>query len=156
ALATASDGERHVLIHRDDVSAFLQTHHDLHAVCHHATFDFWVLEQHLRRRGEQEAQKVWWKVAEDGRLHDTMLLDMLVRLARDDSFPEMRNLGVVAREYVGLEVDKADPYRLRYGEIIGKDWATVEAGFFTYAIKDAIVTLPAYRALRQQAMALAG
>jgi hypothetical protein len=86
--------------------------------------------------------------------HDSMLLDMLVRLARDDTYPHPRDLGVVAREYAGLEVRKEDPYRTRYGEIIGQDWGTVEEGFFVYGIKDAIATRPAYLAIRKQALAV--
>jgi hypothetical protein len=156
ALASASAGAQvNRLIHPDDVGAFLLAHRGLRFVGHNVGFDFWVVEDHLRRRGAEEARRAWWAVAEDGRLHDSMLLDMLLRLARDDSFPEPRNLAVVALQYGGLEVDKDDPYRLRYGETLGRDWAEVEEGFFRYAVKDALVTRPAYLALREQALALA-
>jgi DNA polymerase family A len=156
ALATASAGaDANVIIHPDDVGAFVLAHRDLHFICHNVDFDFWVVEDHLRRRGEEEARRAWWEVPETNQLHDSMILDMLVRLARDDSHPVQRNLAVVAKEYAGLEIDKDDPYRTRYAEIIGKDWATVEEGFFSYAIKDAIVTRPAYLAIREQALALA-
>ena len=89
-------------------------------------------------------------IAEADRMHDTMLLDELIRLARTDAYPRPRDLGVVALEYAGLEIDKDDPYRLRYAEIIGRDWATVERGFFDYAVKDPIATLAAYRAMRRR------
>src|SRR5262249_12332152 len=55
----------------------------------------------------------------------------------------------------GLEVDKNDPCRLRYAEIIGQDWSAIEEGFFSYAIADAIVTRIAYAGLRSRAAALA-
>jgi hypothetical protein len=84
-----------------------------------------------------------------------MLLDALVRLATDDTFPRPLPLDAVAREYAGLEITKDDPFRLRYREIIGADWAAVEEGFFTYAIRDSIVTLVAHRELRRRALALA-
>jgi hypothetical protein len=156
ALASASAGDRDsCLVHPDDIGGFVLAHRDLHLICHNAAFDFWAVEDHLRRRGEEEARRAWWEIAETNRLHDSMLLDMLVRLARDDSFPESRNLAVVAKHYAGLDVDKADPYRLRYGEIIGRDWGAVEDGFFSYAIKDAVVTRPTYLAIRRQALALA-
>jgi DNA adenine methylase len=155
ALASASAGERDsCLIHPDDVGTFILAHRDLHFVCFNASFDFWAVEEHLRQRGEEAARRALWDIADQNRLHDAMLLDMLLRLARDDTYPRPRNLGVVAREYTGLEVDKQDPYRLRYGEIIGQDWATVPSRFFEYAIRDAIVTLPTYLAIRQQAEAL--
>src|SRR5262249_27639663 len=53
-----------------------------------------------------------------------------------------------------LAISKDDPYRRRYGEIIGQDWGKVEKGFFDYAIKDVIVLRPTYRAIRKQALAL--
>jgi len=155
ALASASaGGKSHCLIHPDDLARFILAHKHLHIICHNAAFDFWVVENHLRIRGEEKARQAWWRVADQNRLHDSMLLDMLVRLARDDSYPSPRNLAEVAKHYAGLEISKDDPYRKRYGEIIGKDWVTVEDGFFHYAVKDAIVTRPAYLAMRKQAVAL--
>jgi hypothetical protein len=155
ALASASAGETEsCLIHPDDVGRFVLAHKGLHWVCHNAAFDFWVVENHLRQRGEEEARQAWWGIAEKNRLHDSMLLDMLVRLARDDHYPEMHDLAVVAREYTGLAITKADPYRMRYGEIINKDWDTVEECFFRYAVRDSIVGKPTYLAIRKQALAL--
>jgi hypothetical protein len=44
----------------------------------------------------------------------------------------MRGLGDVARDYGGVRVSKEDPYRMRYGEIIGKRFADVqESGFWS-------------------------
>src|SRR5262245_57170895 len=155
ALASASAGdEASCLIHPDDVGSFILKHKSLHFVCHSAALDFWVVEDHLRRRGEEQARAAWWDIAARNRLHDSMLLDMLVRLARDDRYPNMRDLAVVTRDYAALAISKDDPYRRRYGEIIGQDWGKVEKGFFDYAIRDALVTRPTYRAIRKQALTL--
>jgi DNA polymerase I-like protein with 3'-5' exonuclease and polymerase domains len=155
ALATASAGKKdNALIHPDDLGAFILVHKELHFVCHNATFDFWVVEQHLRERQEEEARKAWWSIVDTGRLHDSMILDSLVRLARDDSYPDPRDLATVAKQYVGMEISKDDPYRKRYAEIIGQDWTTIEEGFPDYAIRDAIATLPTYLAIAEQASAL--
>lgn len=155
ALAAASAGENNsCLIHPDDLGRFILSHKGLHIVCHHAAFDFWVIEEHLRRRHEEQARQAWWALAAANRLHDSMLLDLLVRLGRDDSYPSPRDLATVASQYADLQITKDDPYRLRYGEIIGADWDAVEEGFFEYAVKDAIVTRPTYLALRKQALAL--
>jgi hypothetical protein len=151
ALASASTGEQSCLIHPDDVGRFLLVHGDLEWVGHNVAFDFWVVEKHLRERGEQVPLALWWQIAGDGRLRDSMLLDMLLRLARDDSYPNPRGLDEVAGEYAGLEITKDDPYRLRYGEIIGQDWSVIDTGFFDYVIKDAIVTRAAYVEIRKQA-----
>jgi DNA polymerase I-like protein with 3'-5' exonuclease and polymerase domains len=156
ALASASAGRKDsCLVHPEAVGKFVLAHKNLHWVGHNTAFDFWVVARHLRENGEETALRAWWQVAEANRLHDAMLLDMLVRLARDDSFPDPRDLSVVAKEYADLEISKDDPYRMRYGEIIGADWAAVEQGFFDYAAKDAVVTRAAYRAMRKQALALA-
>jgi hypothetical protein len=155
ALASVSAGERDsCLIHPDDIGRFILGHKGMHFVGHNSAFDFWVVEEHLRRRGEEEARQAWWAIAEHNRLHDSMLLDMLVRLARNDSYPTPRDLAVVARTYADLQITKDDPYRMRYGEIIGKDWDDVESGFFDYAIKDAIVTKAAYPEIRKQGQQL--
>jgi DNA polymerase I-like protein with 3'-5' exonuclease and polymerase domains len=154
ALISVSDGDCHYLIHPDKLAAFLVQHQHHHFVCHNAAFDFWVVEQYLRERSASEALAAWWNVADVGHLHDTMLLDMLVDLGKTDSFPRPRNLAVVSNHYTGLSIDKSDPFRLRYGEIIGKDWGSVDPGFFSYAIKDAIVTHRAHVRLEQEAKEL--
>lgn len=160
ALAMASSGRRNVLIHPDDLGEFLLTHPQADIVCHNAAFDFWVVHQHLSVRGETEALKVWTQLVVERRLHDTMFLDILLRLSRGNVASKKggtekiptRNLAEVVREYTGLEVSKEDPYRLRFGELIGRDWADAEPGFFDYAIKDSICTLHAYREMKHRAV----
>ena len=118
ALAMASGGRQNVLIHPDDVGEFLLTHPQAHIVCHSAAFDFWVIHQHLSVRGETEALKVWTQLVSDRRLHDTMLLDILLRLSGgrvakkngDDQQLAARNLADVVGEYTGLEISESDPY----------------------------------------------
>ncbi len=147
ALATASDGKVHRLIHPDRLGEFLILHCLKHIVCHNVAFDHWVIVRHLEAGGEAEALVAWWGVVNDDRVHDTMHLDGLIRLGRTDADPKFRDLAAVAGEYAGLPLDKQDPYRSRYAEIIGSDWATVERGFFEYAIKDPIATLAAHEVM---------
>ena len=154
ALASASTGAQHRLVHPDRVGAFIRRHGDRRLVVHNAAFDYWVVAGHLAGRGERKALAAWKRAVDEGRLHDTMILDQLIRLAEADAHPRPRDLGVVAREYAGVEVDKSDPYRLRYAEVIGRDWATVERGFFIYAIRDAIATLAAFEAMCPRAIHL--
>jgi hypothetical protein len=154
ALASASSGVEHCLIHPDRVGEFILLHRDRHFVFHNVAFDFWTVIEHLAASGEAESLGVWCDIAEADRMHDTMLLDELIRLARTDAYPCPRDLSVVAFEYAGLQIDKDDPFRLRYGEIIGRDWAVVERGFFDYAVKDPIATLAAYYPMRADAIKL--
>jgi len=81
-----------------------------------------------------------------------MLLDELYRLAMHDSYPRPRDLGILAREYAGLEIEKDDSYRLRYAEIIDRPWDDIELEFFQYAVKDAIATWRVHAVLRQKAV----
>lgn len=134
ALISVSDGRLHRLIKPLDLQAFIDLHSDAHFVAHNAAFDFEVIRTTLRD------PSAWIEVANQGRLHDTMILDALIRLGRDDSYPQNRDLGTIANAYLGVSIDKDDPFRLRYAELIGKPWELADPGFFTYAIKDAIVT----------------
>ncbi|WP_197231531.1 DNA polymerase [Novipirellula artificiosorum] len=149
ALASVSDGTIHRLIDPADLQAFIDAHSDCHYVCHNAAFDFVVIRKALSDPAN------WVQACDDGRLHDTMLLDSLVRLARSDEFPTNRDLGTLAQSYLKIAIDKDDPYRLRYGELIGQPWDNAEPGFFTYAIKDAIVTWSLYKVLSAIAEKLA-
>lgn len=141
ALASASDGKKHRLIRPEDLQAFIDAHGDCHFVAHNAAFDFAVIERSLLW------PSAWLAVADQGRLHDTMILDSLIRLAQDDSHPSGRDLGTLAANYLGVEIDKSDPFRLRYAELIDRPWDQADPGFFRYAIKDAIVTWKLYRTL---------
>ena len=150
-LSVSAGGDVVYLVHPDDVAAFLRAHQRLRFVAHNVAFDFWVLVHQLRTRGDAETERLWWAVAETNRLHDSMLLDMLVRLAEADAFPVARDLGALASEYAGLAVDKDDPFRMRYTEVIGRDWNGVEEGFFAYAARDAAAEQVIYPLVRERA-----
>jgi DNA polymerase I-like protein with 3'-5' exonuclease and polymerase domains len=129
-------------IHPSDLSQFVIQHGQSYWCCHNAVFDFWVTTQALQP--DLGALDIWWDVAGAGRLCCTMLLDCLIRLGQTDAEPINRDLGTVAAQYCGLKLDKQDPYRLRYGELIEPSafaWRNVEPGFWKYAAKDPIATL---------------
>ncbi len=142
ALATVSDGVAHRILHPRQIGEFIDRHHECEYVAHNAVFDFEVIREHL------DDHRRWDDICDAGRLHDTMLLDALIRLAETGDRPFGRNLDVVATNYLGFGVNKADPYRLRYGELIDREWSGLEPGFFRYAIKDAIVTWLLYDRLK--------
>lgn len=150
-IATASDGERHVILAADKVADFLLAHRAHVIVFHNVAFDFWVLERRLAADGREDARQTLWAMAAGNQLRDTMLLDMLLRLGRDGNGSAPRDLGALASEHAGLELNKSDPYRTRYAEIKGKPLGKVNRRFLTYAIKDAVATIHAYAALFQAA-----
>jgi DNA adenine methylase len=152
--SASSDTGAHASISPDQLATFVQCHRALHWVTFNGAFDFWAVEEYLRRHNEEQARLAWWAIAAEGRLHDAMFLDMLIRLAVDDSFPYRRDLAEVANESAGMVLDKGNPYRSRFGEILGKNLATVDRGFLDYAVTDAIATLRIWTALTKKAQSL--
>lgn len=144
-LVSVSDGHRHRLIRPQDIEAFIAFHASADFVAHNAAFDFAVVREFLRDPA------VWVDVADQGRLHCTMFLDALIRLSHDDESPSNRDLGTLAKSYLNVPIDKADPYRLRYAELLDMPWEKADPGFFLYAIKDAIVTRQLWGVLESQA-----
>jgi len=141
-LVSVSDGQKTFILKPEQLEQFLQLHRDRTFVCHHTAFDFRVVEKFL------PDSKLWWSIAEAGRLHDTMILDQLIGLAEADSYPRPRNLGQVAKQWAGMELNKDDPFRLRYAELLRKDWSSAEEGFFTYAAKDAEATVRSWQKMK--------
>jgi DNA polymerase I-like protein with 3'-5' exonuclease and polymerase domains len=155
ALASASTGHEHVVLPPEQVSEFIRVHHASEFVFHNAAFDYWVVDRHLREKRDKGTRYLWRSICHFGRMHDSMLLDVVIRMAQGEragnDWIRMRDLATVAADYTSLRVTKDDPYRERYAEIIGADWADVEDGFFEYAIKDPIVTLRAYQSMMVKA-----
>lgn len=146
--SVAGDRGSCYLVHPDQLGGFISTHQTRHFVAHKAAFDFWVIANHLADTGN----RVWWDIAADGRLHCTMLLDELLRIAQTDEPPKHRNLAAVAKQCAGLELDKADPYRTRFAEL-PDDWHA-DPGFFRYAALDALATIRTFLEQARQAAAL--
>jgi hypothetical protein len=156
ALAGASS-VRHALLYPEQVPALIGAHPGAVWVMHNAAFDWWVVADYLTANGFTAALDQWKAALMQGRVRDSMLLDMLVRLAEgttgQESIPP-RSLEKLAREFTTLEKRGDDPYRLRYGEVVGRAFASVDPGFLHYASHDPVVTLRAYLHLHDRAVAL--
>jgi hypothetical protein len=151
-LASASAGpDASCIVHRDAVAQFILIHKDLHIIFHNIGFDFWVVERHLRESGEQEALDAWWAMADNDQFHDVQLLGQLIELAERDTEPIYRDLAYLAEKYDAPPVDKQDPFRKKYGKILGKPFAEVEEGYFAYAVADSIVTRIVYLKMLERA-----
>lgn len=161
-LATISTGTRSAVLSLQQLPSFIQQHAGSYLVGHNFAFDFWVVERYLRESDHREALGIWWSLVDRGHVFDTMVLDMLVRIARGEGAKGgaedgiwARNLDEVAQSYAKIAVNKEDPYRMRYAEILGKPFEEVtDVGFFDYAIKDAIATARTYNAMRAVADSL--
>lgn len=152
ALLTAYDGSGTVwLIHPSRTGRFVRRHADRLLVFHNVAFDYHVIRRHLIQAGKPKTARIWQDFADQGRIADTMILDQLVRLAAG-KFPKRRDLAVLADRYANIsDMDKDDPYRVRYGETIGMDWRQVDRGFWQYAAKDPVATFMSYEMLRERA-----
>lgn len=154
AMVSISDGKQHFVAKPDQLAELLLKHlpHGCHIICHNIAFDFWVMDQHLHRSGEQTARSWLWHAVDQHRIHDTMLLTGLVTLATadDDRLPSLAD---AARQWLGIELDK-DSYRLRYAETIGQRWQDIDPGFCEYAAADAITTWLLYSKLTRTAAAI--
>lgn len=152
AVIQVYDGEVCWLIHPDSLAAFIVANRGATFVCHNCAFDWHVVDQHLQG-APGSAAKDWAKVVDEDRLSDTMLLDQLVCIA-EGKYVAPRNLADLAHELLEVEVNKDDPWRLKYGELIGQDWLKVDEAAWLYAATDAVVTRDIYIKLREQAVAL--
>lgn len=151
ALASASDGETTVIILPADVAPFIVRHQAAHIIMHNAAFDYHVVRQHLRG---DPAQTMWLRMADQGQLHCSLLLAMLVDIGVHDDTDRFRyGLDDLAARYLGLQVDKSDPHRLKFGELLGHDWTQpVDPGYLSYAAADPFITLQLWQELKRRAI----
>lgn len=146
ALATASSLDRNVVLPPSLVPRFFQEHRHCHLALHNCSFDFWVVVQAF-----PELRDTLFDMVAANLWHDTMMADQLIRIARGQPFFR-RNLAEVAAEYAGIVVDKSDPFRKRFGELLGipeSEWHKLDPGWFQYAAGDTAATLPVWLAQRR-------
>lgn len=131
-----------------------RTDPDLHLVFHNAVFDLDVLAA---------AGVDLYDLVEEGRVHDTMIMDWLVRLAQGEFdtphrnpdtgvwlCPEtrMRRLDELALEYARMTLNKDETIRLGFGQYLGRPLEDIPADFQKYAREDAIATYRAWDVLQ--------
>lgn len=164
AVAMAYDGNQLVLIHPTRLKDFLAKHRSQYWAGQNFSFDFHVLLKHFRSQRDAISEEYLWRLGDDNRLCDTGILDLLLQLGTgkyrmgkgkgkssggDDKKLLMTNLAVLSEEWGCGELDKTDPYRLRFGEWVGLSEQQIEqhpefANFAAYALKDVIATWRVY------------
>ncbi len=174
-LATASDGERTVVIRSYQLPEFILLHKNKQWVGHNVAFDFLVvLEELLCRCGEgaDDAIEMMWDLASSGQLHDTMLLDQLIQLGTSDGEwvdrkrknkplekPRLfrHSLGTLATKWsCPIVPDKDEQYRMHFDRLLRcSNWNHPEVeGFFRYAAIDAWSTWWLFVELYKRALEL--
>lgn len=159
ALMVASDGKHTVWIHPNDVEAFVQQHKHHRWYLYNASFDFWVLHQHLSPTPAGK-DKVLWQIADNNRFLCLRLLWRLIRLA-DKGIPERQGTLQDCCVEFNTEVipNKEDDYRTRYGELLGLSVEEIlqhpeATGFIGYACRDAISTYQLIAPMEHKAIKL--
>jgi len=124
---------------------------DVHLVGHNVAFDVDV----LTKRSKLGLEDTFNRLAEEGRLHDTMLMDILygLRVGRYDLpkywpaskkwAPEQlltRSLDKLAWHYCGMRLKKDPRIRLGFGQFRGRPPSEIPADFQEYAKQDAVAT----------------
>jgi DNA polymerase I-like protein with 3'-5' exonuclease and polymerase domains len=139
-LVSVSDGQQHFVLQPCRLAELLELHlsNGTHLICHNIAFDFPVMDKYLTVSKEAEARNLLWTAVDENRVHDTMLLAVLISLAQNDC--DLRpSLESACDEHLGVVLEK-DEYRLRFNELKDTAWSDVDVGFFQYAVKDAIAT----------------
>lgn len=169
AVGMAFDGTSLYLIHPSRLAEFVAKNRNQQWVGQNFAFDFWVLMEEANRVGDRVTQEFLWSMGDANKFSDTAVLDLLVQLGTgkyrygagkgEDTKLFMANLAVLSEQYGCGELDKEDPYRLRFGEWVGLSEEQIEAhpefeGFASYALKDVIATWRVYPHQRKQAVGI--
>jgi len=145
-ICTASDGERSVWFPPAQVDSFLRVHRGCTLYAYNAPFDFWVLNH-----------RTLWDMTNEGKYICLQLLWRLIRLAEGGVAERSGTLADACEVYGANKVDKSDPYRMRYGELLDCQDYTEHPeweGFRDYAIKDACSTWQLIAPMESQAACL--
>lgn len=147
---SAHDGERTVLVGPWGVMDFLIAHQDKAWVGLNTAFDWWVIQNHCCHHWP-----TWTKILDEGRFHDVMLLDQLLRLAegRDGEPFHRRGMKALAEEYLGQEVEKDQELRTSFTPEMFDDEDRYPHDWegWRYAAKDAVVTWNLWNVLAPRA-----
>ena len=144
----ASAGEKvSVLVHPEQIASFIEAHPRARYVFHDVGPQFWVVDRHLEVRREAAARQAWWDAVEQNRITDTLLLDQLIELARQDTEPQERSLREIAKRYIQLEFNGIDAPGRAHPE-------SLEADADELALRDAMVIITAYRWMLLEAQGL--
>lgn len=125
-------------------------------VLHNGAFDFACL---AAEAGDEEFLRLVFDAYDAGRVHDTMIRQMLADIAHGEfRFAETDEgtkavgyaLDDLAYRHLGVRLDKEGPWRLNYHELIGKPIEDWPEGAREYAKKDAEATYHIFCAQEQE------
>lgn len=112
-------------------------------VLHNAPFDV-----HVTSALSDEVRDLWRKAYREGRVHDTMLREQLIRHAKGVLCKGKPRLSDLAKE-VGYILDKDSGVRTSYYKLAGLPVSTYPKAYIDYAVEDAKATLDVYNHQQQ-------
>ena len=143
-----------MIVAATDVEAWIEAHIDRIWIFHNASFDFFVLINHLK--SEAWRRRLIEKV-EKYEIRDTMGLKGLYDIATQGEPKQGGYQGLEAvipdlglDEYVDIDKDRDEKYRLNYASIDGEDLNVIfeeDRNWLEYPIRDVKATFIAYQTL---------
>jgi hypothetical protein len=134
-LGTAFNGSTVYFIRRQDLSAFWGIHRHCIASMHTAAFDVEVTTQ--------ACNFDFHHMIEAGLIRDVSIYYRLLGCATKGDVPHKYNLALMARELLGIELQKDDTLRMEFGRFYKDavvDYPSIPADYLVYAGRDAIAT----------------
>jgi DNA polymerase I-like protein with 3'-5' exonuclease and polymerase domains len=123
------------------ISLFINKHYDSILVMHNAPFDVDVLCKEVGRSDLLDSHY------RRNLIRDTGVLYRLYHLADIGYVPKRWSLGLLAKQFLGIELDKDGEERVSFAQYIGKSFDSISREHKEYAAKDAIVTFLVYQKL---------
>jgi hypothetical protein len=151
-LGAAFDGRTGVFVPRDRVAAFFKAHEGLPFVAHNAAFDLKVIKQ-------VAPDLDIYKVVDENRVWDTMLLFQLLVLGTDGGVAGGKGqatLERLAKKYLGAELPKdvtdadGDTVRHSYAKWLNRPPQEITRPYLHYLALDVIATFWLYVNLRRK------
>lgn len=151
-LVTTYDGKDPALYRRDTAERALLdllARPDTELVFHNIAFDFGVLNRFSPAVGS-----ALLRLAGEGRIHDTALLELLVQIARGDETGgkglRTSKLSKLALNRAGMRLNKDDGIRLTFDRYINPN-IPLPDGYYDYATQDAVATYKVYQSQAAEA-----
>ncbi len=156
ALAAVSDGVDHYVLLPHDLHRFWFQHRECHVVMHNARFDVHATLKLFRQGG---GAQVLMDMIDQQRIHCTQTLAQLIDIAEMDFIRTDKGayaLDAVAHRYTGAKLNKDNPFRLRFGELLGHNFDDpVDIEFIRYMVPDAVHTIRTWKAQGKRCLELA-
>jgi len=135
-----SGGSDVYYVKKADVKSFLNYHSNSFLILQNAPFDMDVISKEL------SDSSVVYGFYDNNRVRDVGVLHRLYHLADKGFVPFKRNLQLLSKTYLGVDIVK-DETRENFGQFLGSKISEIPSNYLEYGAIDVIVTYKVYFAL---------